>query len=252
MQNLTDLIILLDRSGSMQDGRTDHEGGLRSFVQDQRGLAGDARLTFVQFDTANPFEVVYDRALLQDVEDAKLTLVPRGGTPLLEALSRTIEHVQAALQRAGHATDPVDHPVIVMVITDGQENSSGASYSKAKVQAQVKACEAAGWKILYLGANVDEFAEAQGLGIQDVTQTLGYTVGAAGSVYSVMSANTKQARAAWTQAVDAGDTSAGALRVANTAYHFTEDQRTLANTKPSATGVNTVPPPPATNEEGDA
>ena len=235
MQNLTDLIILLDRSGSMQDGRTDHEGGLRSFVQDQRGLAGDARLTFVQFDTANPFEVVYDRALLQDVEDAKLTLVPRGGTPLLEALSRTIEHVQVALQRAGHATDPVDHPVVVMVITDGQENSSGASYSKAKVQAQVKACEAAGWKLLYLGANVDEFAEASSLGIQGAA-AVGYSKSRVVNTYEVLSNNTRQARAAWAHAVAQGTAGAETLHASNVSYNFTDEQRLDVKSDESTAG----------------
>ena len=78
MTDRTDLLILLDRSGSMQAGRADHEGGLRSFVRDAARLAGDVRLTFVRFDSRDPCEVVFEARPVAEVKDDELTLVPVG------------------------------------------------------------------------------------------------------------------------------------------------------------------------------
>jgi Mg-chelatase subunit ChlD len=146
-----DILVILDRSGSMQDAKSDHEGGLRSFVEDQRSLAGEVRFTLVQFDTTDPCEVVYDRVALDLVTD--VTLVPRGGTPLLDAMGLAIAHLkkQQALAPAAHT--------LVMVVTDGEENSSH-EWSKAQVKALVDELEKGTGKVLYLGANVDAFAEA--------------------------------------------------------------------------------------------
>ena len=187
----TDLVVLLDRSGSMETGRTDHEGGLRSFVRDQRDLAGDVRLTLVLFDTQDPFEVVYDRTPLTGVDEAKLVLVPRGGTPLLDALGLRIHH------HTKRVTDAVMRPdmVIFVVITDGQENSS-KKYTLPDVKRLVREREAVGWTFLYLGANVDAFAEAGALGINAA-----YSANYAGTrigtqaAYAVMTENTLGARA---------------------------------------------------------
>jgi hypothetical protein len=199
MNDVTDLIVVLDRSGSMEDRKADHEGGLRSFVRDQRGLAGEVRLTFVRFDSHEPFEVVYDRTPLAEVVDERLLLLPRGGTPLLEAVSRTLAHVAERL-----LGEP-PHPVIVMVVTDGHENSSGPEYTKSRVKAQVTAQEAAGWTVLYLGANVDEFAEAASLGIGS-SHALGYaaTKVGTGASYVTLSANTSHARATFSSFVGRG------------------------------------------------
>lgn len=156
-----DVIVLLDRSGSMETGRADHEGGLRSFVRDQRRLAGDVRLTFIRFDSHDPFEVVLDGIPLEDVREEDLTLIPRGGTPLLDAVGRTVVHMEARLKEAS----PPPEQVVLLIITDGGENSS-REYTKEKVRELITAKEQGGlWRSLYLGANVDAFAEARGLGI---------------------------------------------------------------------------------------
>src|SRR5512139_200671 len=150
----TELVILLDRSGSMQTGRSDHEGGLRSFIKDQRGLPGDVRLTFVRFDSADPFELIYDGQPLMGVDEYKLELLPRGGTPLLAAIMKTIAHVKERLGKSDQTPDQV----LFMIITDGEENSSGREYSRENVKKAIAECEKSGWKVLYLGANVDAFA----------------------------------------------------------------------------------------------
>lgn len=200
----TDLIVILDRSGSMVSHKEDHEGGLRSFIAEQRKLAGDVRLTFVRFDTTEPFELVYDRTPLSQVEESKLTLVPRGGTPLIEAVSRTLAHLEPALD-----AEP-KHQTVVMIVTDGQENESAREYTKADLQKRIQSWEAKERVVLYLGAKVDEFAEAAGLGVNR-----GHTMGYAGHrgtrrMYSAMSANVLNARTMGAKGMSVG--------VSNTAY----------------------------------
>lgn len=191
MSDVTELVIVLDRSGSMEARRSDHEGGLRSFLRDQRRLAGEVLVTLVRFDSEDPFELVLDAAPLADVDEGKLELVPRGGTPLLDAVGKTLEHVQAR-----HAARAACAPgqTIVMVITDGQENASRL-YSKARIQELVKGRQAAGWAVLYLGANVDEFAEAASIGV-DGAMSLGYaaTAGGTQAMYSSLVSNVSNAR----------------------------------------------------------
>ena len=158
----SDIIILLDRSGSMQARKADHEGGLRSFVNDSKNLDAEIRLTFVQFDSVNLCEVVIDQQPIADVSPDQIILTPRGGTPLLDAVGEVISRFSSVCSPE----------TIFMIITDGEENSS-TKHDKKKIQELVKERETAGWKILYLGANVDEFAEAAGLGL-GTNQTLGY------------------------------------------------------------------------------
>lgn len=151
-----DLLVVLDRSGSMQSARTDHEGGLRSFVEDQRTLGGDVRFTLVQFDSVDPCEVVYDRVPLADV--LALTLTPRGGTPLLDAVGRAVAHL-----RGRQALAPAAR-TLVLIITDGEENSS-TEWTRPRVKALLAEVEAADGQVLFLGANIDAFADAGALGI---------------------------------------------------------------------------------------
>lgn len=212
----TDIAIVLDRSGSMEPRRYDHEGGLRSFVREQRALAGEVYLTFVRFDSVSPFEMVYDRLPLEQVDDAALTLVPRGGTPLLQALSQTMAHLEERF-----AQNPPG-AVILMVITDGQENASGPEYTQALVKARIQDWQAKGRIVLYLGANVDEFSEAAQIGIP-LANAMAYAVSAGGtrSMYRTLSDNTL----AYRHQVQVGpQTNQAAGTMA-----FTDEQRTQAN-----------------------
>jgi Mg-chelatase subunit ChlD len=161
MQDKNTFIALLDRSGSMQTRRADHEGGLRSFVAEARQLTGDVRMTFIRFDSNDPFEIVFENKPVAEIDDGQIELVPRGGTPLLDAVGKTIARYK-----------DLDGPVIMMIITDGEENES-REWGKDGVQKAVKEVEAKGWKILYLGANVDEFYEASSLGLS-AKLTAGY------------------------------------------------------------------------------
>lgn len=178
MADTNDIIILLDRSGSMEARKADHEGGLRSFVRDSRDLPGDNRLSFILFDHLNACDVILNRAPIKEVKEEALTLIPRGGTPLLDAVGQTL----TKYAECGPGT-------IMMIITDGQENQS-TTWKKEPVQALVKEREGRGWKVLYLGANVDEFAEAAAMGVA-AGAALNYAATRRGTsaMYAVTSAN---------------------------------------------------------------
>lgn len=151
----TEVVVILDRSGSMQAARKDHEGGLRTFVDDQKKVDGDVRFTLIQFDSQEPCGVVYDGTPIGDVKS--IELVPRGSTPLLDAIGLGLAHVEKRI--ANQTPDQV----IVAVITDGEENAS-KEFTKETIRKRIADCEAKGWTVLYLGANVDAFAEAGKLG----------------------------------------------------------------------------------------
>ena len=179
-----DILIVLDRSGSMQSMLADHEGGIKSFIEDQRSLDGDVRLTLVQFDSVNPCEVVYDRAPLDRVTEVRL--IPRGCTPLHDAVGQAVSHLR------GQIAD--DAPVVVMVVTDGEENSS-KEWTKDRVKALVTELEAKGWSFLFLGANIDAFATGGGLGMShDTTAT--FTPQSVNAMYSATSSNMLRSRTA--------------------------------------------------------
>ena len=181
-----DLLVILDRSGSMQDRKADHEGGVRAFVEDQRTLAGDVRFTLVQFDTTDPCEIVYGRVPLDTV--GAITLVPRGGTPLLDAVGGAIAYLRTAQAREPSAQ------TVVLVVTDGQENAS-TEWTKARVTALVDEVEAGGAKVLFLGADLSTFAEAQAMGVSYVA-AMAVPQGAANirAAYAITSSKVKDAR----------------------------------------------------------
>ncbi|MGH9040531.1 MAG: vWA domain-containing protein [Acidimicrobiia bacterium] len=179
----THLYVLLDRSGSMQAMRHDVVGGFNHFISDQRAAGPDAVVTLVQFDTGDAHEVLLDAVPLAEV--APLTgrdFQPRGGTPLLDATGLII--ARAALRvEARRLAGRAPEAVVVVTVTDGQENQS-REYDRAAVVRLVKAKEAEGWAFAFLGAGLDAYGEAGGMGY------------AAGSVQAFM-ADGDGARAAW-------------------------------------------------------
>ena len=158
------LYVLLDRSGSMASMADDVIGGFNRLLADQQADGADARFTLVQFDSEDPQEVVADAIPIAEMAplDAS-TFVPRGGTPLLDATARLIASGTA---RAG-ALASVGHPaeeVVFVSVTDGHENAS-REQSLAAVKHLVEERTAAGWTFVFLGAALDVYGEAGGLGV---------------------------------------------------------------------------------------
>ena len=155
--------VLLDRSGSMESMRSDVIGGFNNLLAEQQADGPDARITVVQFDSQDPQEVLIDAERITRARPLDhTTFVPRGGTPLLDATGQII--TRAAVreqQRAVLGKRP--EAITIVTITDGHENQS-REFSRRDVLRLVKEKEAAGWSFAYLGAGMDAYGEAGGIG----------------------------------------------------------------------------------------
>lgn len=155
--------VLLDRSGSMDSMRADVIGGFNQLIAEQQADGPDARITLVQFDSQDTQDVLIDArriAAAQPLSDA--TFVPRGGTPLLDATGGLIARASVRQQeRAVLGKRP--EAVAFVTITDGHENQS-REYALRDVRRLVKEKEAAGWTFAFLGAGLDAYADAGGMG----------------------------------------------------------------------------------------
>jgi Mg-chelatase subunit ChlD len=152
------LVLVIDRSGSMETIREDMEGGIKALLSDQAEEEGTCLVTLAQFDTE--YEMVYDGVPVAEMGDYRL--VPRGATALLDAMGRTITSVRARLDAFPRENRPAN--VIVAVVTDGLENSS-REWTRDAVLAAVKDRIDAGWHFTFLGANQDAIEEGGRLGV---------------------------------------------------------------------------------------
>ena len=178
--------VLLDRSGSMETMRADVIGGFNNLLAEQqdskRGGGGDARLTLVQFDSQDPHEVLVDGARITKVRPlSDRTFVPRGGTPLLDATGRVM--TMASVREQQRATLGKRPEVITIItITDGHENQS-REFSIRDIRRLVKEKEAHGWSFAYMGANLDAYGEAGGIGY-DPRSTMAFAPDGAGAEHA--------------------------------------------------------------------
>jgi hypothetical protein len=157
--DLTDITLVVDRSGSMQAIRQDAQGGVNAFIRKQAGEPGEALLTLVQFDTE--YELVHSGVPIQQVPEYHLE--PRGCTALLDAVGRAINETGKRLSDMEEGQRP--GLVTFVITTDGLENSS-REFTKAQIKEMIEhQQETYDWHFTFLGANQDAFAEAGGLGI---------------------------------------------------------------------------------------
>jgi hypothetical protein len=157
--DLTAIAVVLDRSGSMNAIRSDAEGGVNQFVEDQRNEPGRATLTLAQFDD------VYELLLLNEpLERVRpITLQPRGRTALLDAMGRTIVRLGEAL--AALPEDERPGKVLFVTVTDGLENAS-QEWTREKVfEAVTEQRDKWKWEFVFLAANQDAIATGAQLGI---------------------------------------------------------------------------------------
>lgn len=188
--NLTEIAVILDRSGSMGKIREDMEGGFASFMAEQRRLGGACVVSLYQFD--EHFERVYEERPIEQVYT--LSLVPRGWTALLDAVGNTIDLVGQRLARKSEPMRP--GKVVVLVITDGEENQS-RKFSRHEIAQKVAhQRQEYRWQFAFLGANIDSFAEAGRLGM-NLRSTANYTADREGvrGMYSSVSAAVSEYRA---------------------------------------------------------
>ena len=159
-RDLTDLTVVLDRSGSMAECRAEAENGLNHLIAKQKEEPGDAIFTLVQFDTEYAF--VHKGVPIREVPLCRL--VPRGMTALLDAVGRSIAEAGERLKTMPEGERP--GLVVFVIVTDGQENSSH-EFTKPQIKKMIEHQQSVyGWKFVFLGANQDAFAEAHSLGIE--------------------------------------------------------------------------------------
>lgn len=159
---LTELVFILDRSGSMCGMEADTVGGFNSMISKQRLLEGEAYVTTVLF--SNESEIIHDRISLAEVPElTRRDYIPYGSTALLDAIASTVTHI-SDIHRYIRAEDRPARTVFV-ITTDGMENAS-RSYSAEQVRGMIREKEALGWEFLFLAANIDAIGTAEGLGIR--------------------------------------------------------------------------------------
>ena len=161
----THITVILDRSGSMESIREDIIGGFNAFVTDQRSQPGAATLSLIQFDSEDPFETIHSLAPIHKVPELNRdTYVPRGGTPLLDALGRGIIDLERTIDNMDNAEKP--SKVIVVAITDGQENDS-LEFTKDRIVKMIKdRSQKDDWQFVFLSADLAAIGDAMSYGIQ--------------------------------------------------------------------------------------
>jgi len=161
-KNLTELVMILDRSGSMGGLESDTIGGYNSMLRKQRETKGEVLVFTVLFDDES--EVLYDRIPLQDMPQmTEKEYYVRGCTALLDAIGGAIHHIGNVHKYARDEDRP--EKTIFVITTDGLENAS-KRYSYEKVKQMVeRQKEKYGWEFLFLGANIDAIETAGRFGI---------------------------------------------------------------------------------------
>ena len=159
---LTEMVFILDKSGSMSGLEEDTIGGYNAMLQKQQAVEGECRITTVLFD--HGYELLHDRIDLQAVSLISDNEYQVGGTTaLLDAIGKTIHKIGNAQKHT--ADDYRAEKVMFVIITDGLENSS-REYSAEKVRAQIERQKTRyGWEFIFLGANIDAVQTAGRFGI---------------------------------------------------------------------------------------
>lgn len=160
--NLTELVFILDRSGSMQGLEADTIGGFNSMLSKQQKELGEAYLSTVLFD--DKVEVLHDRVRVGAVRPiTQKEYYVRGCTALLDALGGAIRHI-GNIHKYARPEDVPEHTLFV-ITTDGMENAS-RHYTAPQIKAMIqRQKEKYGWEFLFLGANIDAVETAGRLGI---------------------------------------------------------------------------------------
>ena len=158
-KNLTEIVLVVDRSGSMAAIQSDAEGGVNTFIAEQKKQEGEANLTLVEFD--DQYKFVHLGIPVQEAREYKL--VPRGSTALLDAVGNAINQTVERLRVVEEEHQPAC--VIFVICTDGHENSS-KEFKKAQIKALIERQKKEhNWQFTFLGADADAFGDARSMGI---------------------------------------------------------------------------------------
>lgn len=175
--NITELVFILDRSGSMSGLESDTIGGFNSMIEKQKKQEGECFVSTILFD--NESEVLHDRIRLGDtplMTDKDYTV--RGCTALIDAIGGAIHHI-GNIHKYARAEDVPEHTMFI-ITTDGQENASHR-YTSEQVKKMIeRQKEKYGWEFLFIGANIDAVETAARYGI-DSDRAVNYNADAKGT-----------------------------------------------------------------------
>ena len=169
-KHLTEMVFILDRSGSMHGLEGDTIGGFNTMLEKQKNLEGEVLISTILFDHES--EVLYDRIDVQSISAmTERDYTVRGSTALLDALGGAIHHI-STIHKYARAEDRPERTLFI-ITTDGLENAS-RNYSREKVKRMIEHQKNNyGWDFLFLGANIDAIETAGHFGI-DATYSVNY------------------------------------------------------------------------------
>ena len=206
----TEIVVVLDRSGSMRSIDKATVEGFNKFLDEQKNSEGEAFFTLVQFD--DRYEMNYQSVPVKNVDSLVLneTFIPRGGTALLDALGKTIEELKT------------DRDVVFVIITDGDENAS-KTYKREAIMKMIETQTSEGWKFLFLAANQDAIKAGGSIGI-GASNSMNYSSNdiSTANVFASVSSNMGKYRSSKFKSLNLEETDLEQLKQD---LNFSDDQR---------------------------
>ncbi len=175
--NVTELVFILDRSGSMSPLRDDTIGGFNTMIEQQKETEGKVLVSTVMFSETS--SVVHDRVNIADIKPlTRSDYSPMGCTALLDAVGDAVKHIGNIHKYA--RKEDIPQKTLFVITTDGMENASHKFSQKEVKRLIEKQKEAHGWEFLFIGANIDSVETAETMGI-DARRAVNYTASAEGT-----------------------------------------------------------------------
>ena len=190
-KDLTEIVFILDESGSMSDLTDDTIGGFNSLIEKQRAENGEALVSAVAFSNAS--RVIYDRVPLDRISRmTRKDYCPGGCTALLDAVGAAVKHI-TNVHKYAREEDRPEHTIFV-ITTDGMENAS-RTYTARKVKSMISDMQERGWQFIFMGANIDaaETAESMGIARETAVDYRSDTIGTK-AMYGAVCSAVKSAR----------------------------------------------------------
>jgi hypothetical protein len=188
-KDYTHITVILDRTGSMECIRDDIIGGFNAFLEEQQKLPEKATMTLVQFDSQDPYEIICRFSPVSKVPKLDRNVyVPRASTPLLDAIGRGINDLEASLGSVDDGSQPSQ--VVLAIVTDGQENAS-REFNRAQIVKMIEEkTKKNDWQFVFLSSDLDAIRDAEAYGI-DMQMSLAYVKDPQGTrnAFSVLSKN---------------------------------------------------------------
>lgn len=178
----TSIFMVVDKSGSMQSVRSDVIGSINAFIDEQKAVPGECKMTLAQFDSEDPYCVTYDNKDIQEINHLTPNdYIPRGNTPLLDAIGRGITDLRAKIDAMRWNEKP--EAIIFVVQTDGQENAS-TQYKLQQIKDLINKETNNGWEFVFLGVGPDAMTQSTSMGFS-AANSISYA-GSAASTQTVI------------------------------------------------------------------